>query len=140
MYDEAVRDGTVEPRWWVSQAWDPTKNSAFQVRWGWTDKGAIRIPGFDAEKWQKRATRAFYLRPFFIWDTIVFTLRNPYFLRHLVNLGTELIPFYKIPLPWGKKRTAEDKVRILSRCPSAPNWDYSTRKGLPALPVVNSGE
>ena len=126
MYEDALKLGLVEPRWWATQGWDPSKNSAFQVRWGWTAKGALKIPGFDAEKWQKKATRAFYLRPFFIWDTIIFTLKNPSFLRHLVNLGAELLPFYKIPLPWRKSRVNE-KDRMYSKCPSAPNWDYAER-------------
>jgi anaerobic magnesium-protoporphyrin IX monomethyl ester cyclase len=126
LYEQAVQEGIVEKRWWATQAWDPSKNSAFQARWGWTDKGALKIPGFDAEKWQKRATRAFYLRPYFIWDTAVFTLTNPYFLRHIVNLGKELIPFYKIPFPWKKSRVNEHDRRF-SKCPSAPTWDYTYR-------------
>jgi magnesium-protoporphyrin IX monomethyl ester (oxidative) cyclase len=141
LYEQAVRDGIVEPRWWATQGWDPNKNSAFQVRWGWTAKGALTIPGFDSEKWQQKATRAFYLRPFFIWDTICFTLKNPYFLRHLLNLGAELIPFYKFRLPWRRKpqATEADKQRIYSRCPSAPNWDYEKRKDsrMAALPLVS---
>ena len=32
MYDDALAAGEVEPRWWAKQAFDPTKNSAFQVR------------------------------------------------------------------------------------------------------------
>lgn len=132
LYEQALQEGIVEPRWWASQAWDPRKNSAFQVRWGWTEKGALKIPGFDAERWQKRATRAFYLRPYFIWDTLAFTLRNPYFLKHVINLGMELLPFYKIPLPWKKSRVNEQHRRF-SRCPSAPTWDYEIRN-------ISSGE
>lgn len=126
LYDQALKAGMVEPRWWATQGWDPKKNSAFQVRWGWTAKGALKIPGLDSEGWQKRATRAFYLRPFFIWDTIVYTVMNPSFLRHIVTLGKELLPFYKIPLPWKKSRVNEDDRRY-SKCPSAPNWDYEHR-------------
>ena len=96
MYDEALAEGNVEPRWWADQEWDARKNSAFQVRWGWTDSGALKIPGFDSEAWQRKATRAFYFRPRFMWDTLVFTLKNPSFLRHLWNLGKELIPFYRL--------------------------------------------
>ena len=59
-------------------------------------RAGCKIPGFDSEDWQRTATRAFYLRPFFIWDTLVFTLKNPYFARHLLNLGKELVPLYKI--------------------------------------------
>jgi radical SAM superfamily enzyme YgiQ (UPF0313 family) len=131
MYEDAVRDGMVQPRWWATPYWESKKSSAFELRWGWTSKGALKIPGFDSEKWQKKATRAFYLRPYFVWDTITFTLRNPYFLRHLVNLGSELLPFYKIPLPWRKSRVNELHRRY-SRCPSAPNWDYEQRSAVQA--------
>jgi radical SAM superfamily enzyme YgiQ (UPF0313 family) len=126
LYDQALKEGYVEPRWWATQGWDPNKNTAFQVRWGWTDKGALKIPGLDSEGWQKRATRAFYLRPFFIWDTILYTLANPSFLRHIFTLGKELLPFYKIPLPW-KKSKVNERDRMFSKCPSAPNWDYEQR-------------
>jgi len=132
LYDQAVAEGMVEPRWWATQAWDPRKNSAFQARWGWTAKGGLTIPGFDSEYWQQKATRSFYFRPYFIWDTALFTLRNPYFLRHLLNLGKELVPFYKIRWPWkaaavtDAARDAEREQR-LARCPSAPNWDYRPR-------------
>ncbi len=133
LYDQAVAQGMVEPRWWATQAWDPRKNSAFQARWGWTAKGGLTIPAFDSEYWQRRATRAFYLRPFFIWDTLVFTVKNPYFLRHLLNLGKELIPFYKVQWPWRRRPATQverdvEREKLLSRCPSAPNWDYSLRK------------
>ena len=131
LYDQAVRDGLVEPRWWATQNWDPRKNSAFQARWGWTAKGGLTIPGFDSEYWQRRATREFYLRPFFLWDTLVFTATNPYFLRHIVTLGLELIPFYKIRWPWRKPLTQEardaEREKVLARCPSAPNWSYTPR-------------
>jgi radical SAM superfamily enzyme YgiQ (UPF0313 family) len=126
LYEQALQEGIVEPRWWATQGWDPRKNSAFQVRWGWTEKGALKIPGFDSEMWQKRATRAFYLRPYFVWDTLVFTLSNPYFLRHVINLGMEMLPFYKLHLPW-KKSGVNEQHRRFARCPSAPNWDYSHR-------------
>jgi radical SAM superfamily enzyme YgiQ (UPF0313 family) len=126
MYDEALREGFVEPRWWATQAWDPRKNSAFQARWGWTAKGALKIPGLDSEGWQRKATRAFYLRPFFIWDTILFTLQNPYFMRHLINLGVELLPMYKITRLWSKQSKAEplERENALARCPSLPTADY----------------
>jgi len=132
LYDEAVEEGYVEPRWWATrQVWDPSKNSAFEARWGWTSRGGLNIPGFDAEKWQKKATRAFYFRPRFMWDTMLFTLRNPYFLRHLINLGAEVLPFYKLKLklPGMKKRASDaaERERAMARCPSAPNWDYEPR-------------
>jgi radical SAM superfamily enzyme YgiQ (UPF0313 family) len=132
LYDQAVAQGMVEPRWWATQAWDPRKNSAFQARWGWTAKGGLTIPGFDSEYWQRRATRAFYFRPYFIWDTAVFTVKNPYFVRHLLNLGKELIPFYKIRWPGkGRPTTAAERdaarEKVLARCPSAPNWDHEPR-------------
>ena len=125
MYDQAVAEGNVEPRWWASQAWDPSKNSAFQARWGWTDKGALKIPGFDSENWQRKATRAFYLRPYFMWDTVVFTLKNPYFLRHLLTLGKELIPFYRMRnlLPVERTLSPKEKQGALAKCPCAPNVD-----------------
>jgi radical SAM superfamily enzyme YgiQ (UPF0313 family) len=132
LYDQAVAQGMVEPRWWATQAWDPRKNSAFQARWGWTSKGGLTIPGFDSEYWQRTATRAFYLRPYFIWDTLAFTVRNPYFARHLFNLGKELIPLYKLSWPW-KRRAAtqverdEEREKVLARCPSAPTWSYKPR-------------
>jgi radical SAM superfamily enzyme YgiQ (UPF0313 family) len=137
MYDQAVAQGLVEPRWWATQAWDPRKNSAFQARWGWTAKGGLRIPGFDSEHWQRQATRAFYLRPYFIWDTVLFTLKNPYFARHLFNLGMELIPLYKLSVPWRRPPTTSagrdaERERVLARCPSAATWDYKPRTSAPA--------
>lgn len=128
MYDEAIADGAVEPRWWAKQEFDAAKNSAFQVRWGWTDAGALRFRDFDPEKWQRKATRAFYLRPQFVWDTLTFTLRNPYFLRHLWNLGTELLPFYRLRawLP-GRRLPEDERHRILARCPSLPHAEYQKR-------------
>jgi radical SAM superfamily enzyme YgiQ (UPF0313 family) len=128
LYDQAVAAGMVEPRWWTSHVWDPRKNSAFQARWGWTASGALKIPGFDSEYWQRRATRAFYLRPFFFWDTCVFMVRNPYFLRHLLNLGVELVPIYRLRALFGRPATAADRARITARCPSAPTWDYRERR------------
>jgi len=128
LYEQAVAEGMVEPRWWAKQAWDKKKNSAFQVRWGWTAAGALKIPNFDSEGWQRRATREFYLRPFFVWDTANFMLRNPYFFRHVVNLGVELVPIYKFKSLFGKAKTDEDRAKITARCPSAPTWDYQKRK------------
>lgn len=129
MYDEGVLDGTVKPRWWADQGWDSTKNSAFQVRWGWTDSGALQIPGFESEVWQQQATREFYLRPRFIWDTLAFTAKNPYFVRHLWNLGTELIPFYKIRnlLPGRGKSAGVREPSIGAKCPSQPTVEYRER-------------
>ena len=118
------------PRWWADQEWDARRNSAFQVRWGWTDAGALKIPGFESEAWQRKATRAFYFRPRFIWDTLVFTVKNPSFFRHLRNLGTELIPYYKLKnlLPGRKAAlTPAEKQDTLSKCPSAPNVRYLER-------------
>ncbi len=127
MYEQAIKDGTVEPRWWANDVWDSSRHSAFEKRWGWTNKGALQIPEFDTESWQKRATRSFYFDPRFMWDTAIFTLKNPYFLKHLVNLGTELIPFYKIPLPWRKSQQNKN-LNCFSKCPSAATWDYEKRK------------
>jgi radical SAM superfamily enzyme YgiQ (UPF0313 family) len=132
LYDEAVSGGFVEPRWWATRdVWDPTKNSAFEARWGWTSRGGLNISGFDAEKWQKKATRSFYFRKRFIWDTLVFTLRNPYFLRHLINLGTEMLPFYKLTmkLPWKRRQlnSAMQQEKLMARCPSAPHAEYQER-------------
>ncbi len=124
IYEQAVKAGIVEPNWWVNQDWDPKRHSAFQKRWGWTAEGAIRIPGFDAEAWQKRATRSFYLRPRFIWDTVLFTLKNPYFFRHLFNLGLELLPFHKIPLPWKKSRVNEEHWRHPRRPSASTQHDH----------------
>ena len=123
MYEEALAEGTVQPRWWAKQEFDPTKNSAFEVRWGWTNAGALTIPGFDTEHWQRKATREWYFRPRFVWDTLTFTMRNPYFLRHLWNLGTEVVPFYKLRnlLPMRPLRR-DERLEILEQCPSAPNW------------------
>jgi len=132
MYDDALAAGEVEPRWWAKQAYDASKNSAFQVRWGWTDAGALKFAnGFNAELWQRKATREWYFRPRFIWDTMVFTVKNPYFMRHLWNLGTEIVPFYKLRnlLP-GKPIQKDERLQILERCPSAPNWDYAERADL----------
>ncbi|MBF8300831.1 MAG: radical protein, partial [Acidobacteria bacterium] len=128
LYDQAVAEGMVEPRWWAKQAWDPGKNSAFQVRWGWTAAGALKIPGFDSEGWQRRATRAFYLRPFFVWDTCLFMARNPYFLKHVVNLGMELLPIYRVRSLFGRPRDDAERARASARCPSASTWEYAPRR------------
>jgi len=122
MYDEGVADGSCEPRWWAKQEFDAAKNSAFQVRWGWTDAGSLKFENFDPELWQRKATRAFYLRPIFVWDTLTFTLKNPYFLRHIWNLGTEMLPFYKLRnlLP-SRALRADERHEILARCPSMPH-------------------
>jgi radical SAM superfamily enzyme YgiQ (UPF0313 family) len=128
MYDEALAAGEVEPRWWAKQLEKTAKNSAFQVRWGWTDAGALTFNnGFQAEYWQRRATREWYLRPSFIWDTMTFTLKNPYFLRHIWNLWTELIPFYKLRnlLPT-KAIRPDERMQILEKCSSAP-WESKKR-------------
>lgn len=132
MYDDALAVGEVKPRWWAEQSFDASKNSAFQVRWGWTDAGALTFNnGFKAEEWQRRATREWYMRPRFVWDTLTFTIKNPYFLRHIWNLGTEIIPFYKLRnlLP-GKKITADERLEILEKCPSAPTQVYKKRTDL----------
>lgn len=131
MYDEAVKEGYVEPRWWASQEFDPSKNSAFQYRWGWTSKGALRIPGFDSEYWQRKATRSFYLRPYFVFDTLRFTLKNPYFIKHLFSLGKELVPIYKLGNLFKRKGPLSDVqlARVTARCPSAPTNEYQPRRG-----------
>ncbi len=141
MYDEALAAGEVERRWWAKQEFDASKNSAFQVRWGWTDAGALTFDnGFDAEFWQRRATREWYLRPRFVWDTLIFTLTNPYFLRHIVNLGAEILPFYKLRnlLPQ-KTIPADERLQILERCPSQPNWDYEKRADVAARSHLGTG-
>lgn len=132
MYTEAVSEGLVEPGWWREQKWDIDKNTAFEKRWGWSaDAGALTIPGFDAERWQKRATREFYLRPQFIWDTLVFTLRNPYFLGHAIKLSLEVLPLHKLRLPLQRLRINEGHRRY-SRCPEAATWDYHKRGAVEA--------
>lgn len=134
MYDEALAAGQVQARWWAAQKFDSEKNSAFQVRWGWTDAGALKIPGFDAETWQRKATREWYLRPQFIWDTATFTLKNPYFVRHLWNLGTEVLPFYKLRnlLP-NKPISQDERLEILQKCPSQPWTQPVTATAAPAV-------
>lgn len=132
MYTEAVKEGLVEARWWHHQDWDPGKNTAFEKRWGWSaDAGALKIPGFDAEGWQKRATREFYLRPRFVWDTAIFTLRNPYFLKHAIKLSWEVLPLHKLRLPFQRFRINEAH-RKYSRCPEAATWDYQKRSAIDA--------
>jgi hypothetical protein len=125
-----LAEGYVEPRWWATQNWDPRKNSAFQARWGWTSKGALKIPGFDSEYWQRKATRSFYLRPYFVYDTIRFTLSNPYFMRHIVNLGVELLPMYKLRnmLNPSRQPTPLERENMTARCPSASTWVHEPRK------------
>lgn len=139
MYTEALKEGIVEPKWWHNQNWDPDKNTAFEKRWGWSaDAGALKIPNFDAEGWQKRATREFYLRPRFIWDTLVFTLKNPYFLKHAFTLMWEILPLDKIPVPWGRKKINEEH-RKYSRCPSAATWDYEKRRDIEKRSAIDAG-
>jgi radical SAM superfamily enzyme YgiQ (UPF0313 family) len=130
MYERAVEEGVVEPRWWANRDWGSQDHTNFEKRWGWTNRGGLKIPGFDAARWQKRATRSFYFRPRFMWDTAIFTLKNPSFFRHLIRLGSELIPFYKIPLPWKKpgRNRGQDS---LSKCPSAPTINYARRVDVP---------
>jgi radical SAM superfamily enzyme YgiQ (UPF0313 family) len=128
MYDEALAAGEVEPRWWARQLEKTAKNSAFQVRWGWTDAGALTFKnGFKAEYWQRRATREWYLRPAFILDTMGFVIKNPYFLLHILNLTKEFLPFYKLRnlLP-GKRIRQDERLEILERCSSAP-WGSAKR-------------
>lgn len=139
LYDQAVGQGLVEPEWWKKQEWDPRKNSAFQARWGWTSCGGLKIPGFDAERWQRRATREFYLRPFFIWDTGLFLLKNPYFLNHVVSLGSELLPLYKLRSLFGRPRTDAERESITARCPSAPNWNTNSGKAPAAARIEGAG-
>jgi hypothetical protein len=135
MYDEAVAAGEVEPRWWTRQCetgYDPLRSSEFQARWGWVADGALRSPnGFDAEAWQRKLTRAWYLRPSFAWDTLSFTARNPFFLKHIVRLGKELIPYYRLRnlVPW-RTLAPDERLDILSKCPSAPTVSYEPRAGI----------
>lgn len=135
MYEEALDAGEVEPRWWARQAeggYDPTRSSEFEARWGWVADGAlISKNGFDAEAWQRRLTRAWYLRPSFFWDTASFAVRNPFMFRHLFNLGRELVPFYKLRnLMPGRELKKDERLEILERCPSAPTIQYVPRRDL----------
>ncbi|MBW2240782.1 MAG: radical SAM protein [Deltaproteobacteria bacterium] len=129
MYTEAVKEGLVEPRWWHTQGWDEGKSTAFEKRWGWSaDAGALTIPGFDAEAWQKRCTREFYFRPQFIWDTLLFIVKNPYFLRHAVTLALELLPIGKLRIPFfGKGGKVNEEAQKYSQCPSEPTKAYVKR-------------
>lgn len=131
LYDEALAIGQVEPRWWarqVRQGFDPRRSSPFEARWGWVADGALRLPGFAAERWQRRLTRAWYLRPAFAWDSAVFSLRQPYFVRHLFALGKELLPLSRLRtiLP-GYVVPPDERLQILDRCPSAPTVTYAPR-------------
>ncbi len=131
LYDEAVALGQVEPRWWarqVRQGFDPRRATPFEARWGWVADGALRLPSFAAESWQRRLTRSWYLRPAFVWDSAVFSLRQPYFLRHLFSLGRELLPIAKLRtlLP-GYTAPPDERLQILERCPSAPTVVYAPR-------------
>ena len=135
MYEEALDAGEVEPRWWARQAeggYDPTRSSEFEARWGWVADGALQSKnGFDAEAWQRRLTRAWYLRPSFFWDTASFAVRNPFMFRHLFNLGRELVPFYKLRnLMPGYQLKKDERLEILERCPSAPTVQYVPRRDL----------
>jgi anaerobic magnesium-protoporphyrin IX monomethyl ester cyclase len=139
MYREAVQENLIEQGWWNKQQWDKDENSAFEKRWGWSaGSGSLTIPGFDSQGWQRRATREFYLRPRFIWDTLVFIAKNPYFLKHAIVLSKEILPLHKIRLPWKKSRINEDH-KVYSRCPEAATWDYGKRDDLPELKISKSG-
>lgn len=139
LYSEAVREKLVEPRWWHGQKWEQDKNTAFEKRWGWSaDAGSLTIPGFDAQGWQRRATREFYLRPRFVWDTLVFTLKNPYFLKHAVRLSWEVLPTHKLRLPFRTGRVNEEH-KIYSRCPEAATWDYEKRKDIERRSAIDAG-
>ena len=125
MYIDALKDGSVEPRWWAKQNFDPTKNSAFQARWGWTDAGALKIEGFNSEHWQRKATREWYFRPRFFFDTLTFTIKNPFFMKHLWNLGIEMLPFYKLRNLFPARKVEEkERHEMLERCPSEPHVSY----------------
>ncbi len=139
MYREAVDEGLIEQGWWNNQRWDKDVNSAFEKRWGWSaDAGSLEIKGFDSQGWQRRATKEFYLRPRFIWDTMIFVLKNPYFLRHAIVLSKEILPLHKLRLPWKKSPINEDQ-KVYSRCPEAATWDYAKRDDLPELKITSSG-
>ncbi|MCI0732422.1 MAG: B12-binding domain-containing radical SAM protein [Methylococcaceae bacterium] len=138
MYREAVNEGLIEQGWWNNQHWNKDENTAFEKRWGWSaDAGSLVIPGFDSQGWQRRATREFYLRPQFIWDTLTFILRNPYFLQHAVKLSFEILPWRKLVF-WKKSRINESH-KVYSRCPEAATWDYKKRKDIPELQITSSG-
>jgi len=139
MYDQALAAGEVEPRWWARPA--PTGHSPFALRSGWTAAGALRSrTGFDAEWWQRRATRAWYLRPRFVWEALVWSLEQPEFVSHLWNLGRELLPVLKLRnlLP-GLALRPEERVEILARCPSDPFWNYTRRPAASASAAPVSG-
>jgi anaerobic magnesium-protoporphyrin IX monomethyl ester cyclase len=139
MYDEAIAANLVEPGWWRKQKWDQSKNTAFEKRWGMSaDAGALTIPGFNAQKWQRTATREFYLRPSYWLEQIGFVLKNPYFLKHALRLSWEVLPLHKLRLPWKKSRINEQH-KIYSRCPEAATWDYERRKDLKQRAAVDAG-
>ena len=51
------------------------------------------------------------------------------------------MPLYKLSWPWKRTPATQDerdleRSKVLSRCPSAPNWDYTTRSGASAAPVL----
>lgn len=131
LYEEALARGQVEPRWWarqVRQGFDPRRASPFQARWGWVADGALRLPAFSAERWQRHLTRAWYLRPAFAWDSALFSLRQPDFLRHLYSLGRELLPLSRLrTLMPGYVAPADERLQILAKCPSAPTVVYAPR-------------
>jgi hypothetical protein len=141
LYDQAGRAGTGRTALVGLAGVGPEQELSVPGPLGMTAKGGLIIPGFDSEFWQRKATRAFYLRPFFVWDTAVFMLRNPYFLRHVLNLGKELVPLYKLSWPWKRTRATPaerdmDRAKVLARCPSAPNWDYQARSGVASTPAL----
>jgi len=136
MYEEALDAGEVEPRWWArlveKGGYDPKHSSEFEARWGWVADGAlISKNGFDAEQWQRKLTRAWYLRPGFFVDTLGFAIRNPFMFRHLLNLGRELVPMYKLRnLMPGYKLKGDERLEILQKCPSMPTVQYVPRRDL----------
>ena len=72
---------------------------------------------------------------------MIFTLKNPYFIRHLWNLGTEVLPFYKLRNLFPKKKISQDeRLQILERCPSQPNWDLKKRSDIEATSHLSVGE
>lgn len=96
--------------------------------------------GFDAELRQRRATGEWYLWPRFVCDTLVFTVTDPYFLRPIVNLGAEILPFYELRnlLPQ-KAIPADERPQSLERRPSQPSWDYEKRADVAAQSHLGTG-
>ena len=129
MYEEAVAAGEIEPRWWARFARPDAGHSDFEVRWGWTAHGALHFAnGFDAERWQRLATRSWYLRPRFLWDSLLFSFRHPRHLWQMLALARELVPWQRLRAR-SRRTRVDERLAILARCPSAPYWPYEAPPG-----------